>query len=388
MLETRLISTTEQFDELQDQWEELQNNTNTSFFMTFDWMRTWWTHYGDENFELFIFTFFCKDINEIVGIAPFVIQRETGPFGLPTSKLRFLGTGEDQESEACSEILDIIAMFPYENEIAQSLVFHLNQMRNHFDVMFFQEIMQNTFISRYLVAEMSKQGFETEITYSHWADYFIDLPSTVEEYLNTLRKSMKKKLPKEDRRAYRLGEITIQRVQDPDEIEEMLLELKRLHELRWNQQGLDGAFAKQVFMDFHQELIQKALPKNQVLLNNIAVDGVNFASFYGFRYNTDVYFYQTGMDTSVFNSGGTVSIFDAIKQSIANGDRIFSFLKAEDSDTYKKDTYNCKSSPIYEVTSYTSKIHKYAAHLNKDFRSVARRVRDKIRKRNKNANIG
>ncbi|MEN6373598.1 MAG: GNAT family N-acetyltransferase [Smithella sp.] len=71
-----VITSTEQFESIKEDWENLFNSCNNlSPFQTFTWNYVWWKHYGKGK-QLSIFT--VRENNRLVGIAPFMVQSRFG----------------------------------------------------------------------------------------------------------------------------------------------------------------------------------------------------------------------------------------------------------------------------------------------------------------------
>lgn len=70
------ITTDDGFDLLQEEWNQLVHRLDVpSPFQSWEWYRTWWTHFGT-TYSLRILVF--RDAGEVIGIAP-LHQRRYGP---------------------------------------------------------------------------------------------------------------------------------------------------------------------------------------------------------------------------------------------------------------------------------------------------------------------
>ncbi|HKI46202.1 MAG TPA: hypothetical protein VKA08_12800 [Balneolales bacterium] len=59
------------FYAIADEWDDLAEVDDVPVFQTYEWLRTWWKHFGrnTEPHKLHIFLFYQED--RLVGIAPF-----------------------------------------------------------------------------------------------------------------------------------------------------------------------------------------------------------------------------------------------------------------------------------------------------------------------------
>src|SRR4051812_43212628 len=54
------------------EWDELVTGLDGSLYMSFDWCRVWWQHYGARR-DLRLMAF--RDRGELVGVLPFFVER-------------------------------------------------------------------------------------------------------------------------------------------------------------------------------------------------------------------------------------------------------------------------------------------------------------------------
>jgi CelD/BcsL family acetyltransferase involved in cellulose biosynthesis len=75
----------EELAALQPQWDELVESVGASIFLTYDWCRVWWRHYGrGRDLRLFVF----RSNGALVGLVPLFLERVwIGPVWLDVAKL-------------------------------------------------------------------------------------------------------------------------------------------------------------------------------------------------------------------------------------------------------------------------------------------------------------
>lgn len=75
---------------LEKEWNEvLHHSDSNSVFLTFEWVTTWWKHFGQDK-ELFIQL--VQDGGKIIGIVPCMIRRVWRKTS-HLKKIEFIGTG-------------------------------------------------------------------------------------------------------------------------------------------------------------------------------------------------------------------------------------------------------------------------------------------------------
>ena len=106
------------FAGLRGEWDELlQASESDCFFLTWEWLSTWWKHLADDR-ELCILT--VRDGDELVAIAPFASRMRRCAGIVPVRSLEFLGTGS-----VGSDYLDVIVRGGREREAIESLADYL-----------------------------------------------------------------------------------------------------------------------------------------------------------------------------------------------------------------------------------------------------------------------
>ena len=107
-MKVEIIQDRNKFRNMSLEWNSLLEKSNVfSVYLSWEWLYTWWEIFGKtQNWELFIVT--VRENGELVGIAPF-IKRQIKVLGIINRiSIEFLGTGEDEKDEVCSNYLDII----------------------------------------------------------------------------------------------------------------------------------------------------------------------------------------------------------------------------------------------------------------------------------------
>jgi len=104
-----------------------------------------------------------------------------------------------------------------------------------------------------------------------------------------------------------------------------------LHQERWTSKGYPGAFAYPFYVDFHQRLINRALPEGQIEFLRITVAGEPIGFLYNFLYRGQVYYYFSGFRFEADNrlKPGLVCHSLCIERHLAAGMDIYDFMGGE-----------------------------------------------------------
>lgn len=332
---------------LQPEWDALLESTPVrTLCLSWDWLYNWWRVYGKtERTQLRVLV--IRAGARLVGLAPFILQRERGPGGLELRVLRFAGTGEPEAEEAASEYLDIVALPPYQEAVAGAVWSWLDGEEPEWDVARFDDLLDASDMWRRIVPR-ARAGGRMVRTQTRGTRYCVDLPACWDDYLRQLSSGGAKRMLYARRRLAREAHDVQFTAAAPGDTEAALNELVRLHAARWAAKGKAGAFAGARFKAFHERLLASLLPRRQVRLYRLQVDGRTIAALYNLRHGDTEYFYQTGFDLAWAKySPGFIAIGRAIEQAITDGMRRYDFMKGKDS-SYKA-AFGCRESPMYAV---------------------------------------
>lgn len=120
--------------------------------------------------------------------------------------------------------------------------------------------------------------------------------------------------------------LTGSRAELPDD----MATLFRLHEAVWGAQS--RGVIDPVSRSFHLAFAARALDRGWLRLWTITVDGVDVASWYGFRFGGRDLFYQQGRDPRAEElSPGTQLILHTLRDAVLSGAAQYSFLRGDES---------------------------------------------------------
>jgi hypothetical protein len=90
-MNVQIVDTVGGFDALEGSWNRLAENIPSSFFSTFDYVRTAWKHFHRPTDRMFLLV--LQDGPHVAGIAPFYIRRQRTR-GITVRRIRFISTWE------------------------------------------------------------------------------------------------------------------------------------------------------------------------------------------------------------------------------------------------------------------------------------------------------
>lgn len=306
-------------------------------FRTWDWLATWWKHYGLEptksaaqrpracDRQLCVLAVYREPLptdesvaSQLIGIAPWYIERTK----LKGRVLRWLGDGE-----VCSDHVSILCQPHDAQQVAAQLAETLTDQFDDWDLLELNHVdADDAAVSQLLIALDSYQCRLTkEPADACWA---LDLPLTWEEYLAGISKSHRKQLRQLERRVLESDRVVWHRVATAAELNAAWPILVDLHQRRRQSLGEPGCFASQSFHDFHREVAERLLGLGQLRISWLALDGTPAAAEYHFADRTATYAYQGGVDPDrLAEEPGRLSTILCLKRAIEEGHERLDFLR-------------------------------------------------------------
>ncbi len=157
----------------------------------------------------------------------------------------------------------------------------------------------------------------------------LDLPSTFDDYLATLGKSLRYDVKRLDKTLFKQGKVTIEAI-GKDETQKGFDYLFELHKARWRKRHLPGAFLSSS-MRFHREWAELAQTKGWLWLSILRLEGRPIGAIYAMSLGPTTYYYQAGFDPEQGAvSPGTLLVASTIRRSIEEGKQHFDFLRGDE----------------------------------------------------------
>jgi len=330
----RTILTSEaEIDNFRDDWKELVARSEANEpTLSPEWMLAWWHEFGPcEGRQLRILL--VHDEGRLIGIAPLLARRHWYRPGIPFRRLEPLASGEPESDEIWSENLNIIAKRAAEGAVVEEVADALEAGDlGPWDEFILPRMDGDGPIPQLLVGAFRRRGFVAAADVTG-RSFFIELPSTWNEYLAGLTKRRRYTLtrPLRDFDKWAAGQARFEQATTAEELERGKGILISLHSQRWQAEGLDGAFASPRFLAFHESIMPWLLQEGALELLWLTVRDEPIAAQYNIVWEDKVYFYQCGrkVDLPEEIRPGTVLLAHAIRQAIERGRREFYFLGSE-----------------------------------------------------------
>lgn len=304
-----------------------------SVYLTWEWLFTWWEVFGDASRQLHILL--VHDTHgKLKAIAPFLIHQKTVARMMMCNVLEFLGTGEEEQDEVCSNYLDVMAEGTEElvfNAIVQYLREGLEQGKWH--QISLRGLSRQSPLYALLTdpRQVRYNGVSLSIHTHPAACAVIHLPAEWTEYMTGLSKKWRDQIKRGRKELADLGAIDCRNITDLKELPQAFAAFQDLHQRKWASQGRAGLFASEKFSSFHKRIIQLFGENRWAAVRHLLFCGRLVAASYNFQFQKNVYFYLPAYDPDFKTKIGLGLIersFD-IEAAIQEGNKVYDFYKAK-----------------------------------------------------------
>lgn len=344
-LTIKLTRTEEQFTALEEHWQKLAEETRATIFMSYEWARNWWKHFGSHpRRELNILTVW--DGSRLVALAPFYRgSTSVGPFGIE-NRLQLIGSGGSPNEQlgylddyGISDFLDILVSEEYREPVADMICEIIDSGYLSADRLVFHQARDDSFIMQHLYPRLQETDLEYRVEQTDTCPY-IDLreQESLKGFIKQLDSSSARRRMRQTLRAEGPGEDFV--IREPDNLEEIdraVDELIGLHQDRWNEIGFPGVFYDRRFTRFFRDTISYAWENDMLWFKVAEDDRGNCAIRMSLSYNGRVFDYISGFDPnrpSAKYRPGIGLLIDMVKDAIEAGDESVELLRGEEGYKY------------------------------------------------------
>lgn len=324
MAKVREVNRYNEFLALQESWENVLNKSKEkNVFLSWEWLSTWWKHYGKRRKPLVLL---IEDKDQIIAIAPLMCSEySTKLTKIRIRQIEFIGTGP-------SDYHDFI-LTKNQAKCLRLFMEYLNDYTTKWDSFELKEIPESAEFIDFL-RNTTINSFKLEERVSSTCPC-IPLPDTCEAFSKKLNGNVRRNLGRCLRRLKEKHTVEFRNYLDMDSIEDAMKSFFDLHQKRWKQKGVEGQFADHVYREFHLDVARCFAERGWLNLSFLVVDKKPVSSSYSFEYDQKLYYYLSGFDPEYSKySVGSLQIMHTIDDCIQRGLETFDFLRGAES--YKK----------------------------------------------------
>lgn len=310
------ITTPRALEALRPEWARLWRRcADATPFQSPEWMLAWWRRFGYSP----LWALAVRLNGRLVGLAPFFIWTDENN----VRRVLLIGTG-------ISDRLDLLVDPEHDQPVLESIVLHLSDHRDRWDVCDFQQLpARSPLLEVPLPAELSGECTPQDVC------PVLPLPRRVDDLSESVPAGHLKKLGYYRRRAQRDGPVRIDRA-DAENFDELFDAFLRLHQARWSVRGLSGMLADDLVQKVHREAAVGLLEAGLLRLYGLKIGGRTVASFYGFSDGRRTCYYLGGFDPELKHlKPGRLIIGHAIEEAVRGGCHTFDFLRGREEYKYE-----------------------------------------------------
>jgi len=336
------VITLDEFRASRDVWNALvASMAQPTVFLSWEWIYTWWEHFGTTRRELLIF--FVYRNRELKGILP--LFRDGGYTTVGRTFVGFCSA-----DELYPDHLDIIAAPADADACLESVYEFLFTAGLRWSVIEFPMVTLDSAIYGCLCAKTDHivESPRVEVARASIAHY-IPLDGDFDGYFVSLDKKQRYNVRSRRTRLYTEHHVRYTaRSPSPD----CLTVLLDLHRKRADRKGIVSSFARDAVRAFHDKFIERTAHSGWVSFRFLEGAGGPIAAAYNFVFAGRVYSYQKGIDPAWERFGpGTVLLYELVQEAFAQGLKEYNFLQG--AETYKSE-WTSRWRNLYTLRLYNS----------------------------------
>ncbi len=314
----------EELERLEPEWRALLPRTSANkVFVSPTWLRVWWQEFGGGR-ELLLLS--VRREGELVGVAPLMRDGD---------RLCFAG-----DTQIC-DYMDMVAAAGEEEAVLFAVLRSLGE--EPWRELALWAVPEGSPTLDALKAAAPALRLHVDIEQEDVCPR-LDLPATWDEYLAGLGKKDRHELRRKLRKLSQGGEVCLEAIAHPADVEAALDDFLRLHRSRADK----AAFMTEEMERFFRVVVAALAAEAQVELIFLALGGVRVAAVLCFCDGDESLLYNSGYDPDyAYLSVGLLSKALALRKAIEEGKRRFDFLRGP--EPYKYDL-GATDRPVYRCT--------------------------------------
>ena len=324
----------QEFAGLRNAWNALLGDARAaSPMLSWEWMFTWWEFYrslgGRRQLRLRAAE---TDEGRLVGLFP-LVRRTVLSHGIPLRRAEFMGTGEPEADETCSEFLDFIVTPAAEDEAARAFVDRL-LLDSDWDELLLSDTPGDRPRSLDACVEaLREQGASRPVGIRQTEPVpcpVVALADDWDRYLATRSRNGRMRVRRKRRKLEKDFDVTVTWANSPQDIASHFPQLVRLHQQRWQKRGQPGCFAGLTFTGFLETVSQRLAERGGARLFVLSLNGQPVSAHLLLVEGKRMYHYCTGTDVDGFgkHGPGDVAFGYILEQAMRDGFEEFHFFKA------------------------------------------------------------
>lgn len=272
---------------LEHVWSELEDRSDCSFFLTWDWIGTWLDVSG--NLSPLLLSVY--DGSTVVALALITPTSDRRNFRQRAVLLLH------QTGDPCSDGITI----EY-NGIVTDRLYTKRVEGNFFAFLAKAGFLDNgaeiqISLATELIGRLARESGLVVSERARMPSWFVDLTAVRKDgnqYLDYLSSNTRQQIRRSLRMYQARGPVEATTATSVDRALEYFNELKLLHQKAWRDRDLPGSFASAYFEQFHRALLRRCVERGTVEVVRVTAGSYVIGQVYNFVRGGHVYAYQTG----------------------------------------------------------------------------------------------
>jgi CelD/BcsL family acetyltransferase involved in cellulose biosynthesis len=280
-----------QAEEIQQNWLDLQDRAECSYFQSWGWISSWLNKVVDDR-QVMVFQVWSDQL--LVGLGLFVpadIKRRL----VIHSKALFLNEYPFGSKNMVIEYNGILAAHGFEQRVYEKVVKYFKGELKNYDELNFGGIPE---IASSYLDNMTDPVIKFEILEESlsWQVELSATHETLDQYLYSLSKNRRGQIRRSIRLYEEQGPIALHVASSIEEAMEYFKQMELLHTRRWQVKGKPGVFSNPVWKKFHTDLISKRFNEGEIQLLKVTCADKTIGHLYNIIWRKKVYVLQTGFE--------------------------------------------------------------------------------------------
>ena len=363
------IATLEDFRKLRPVWNELLLKMEYPIvFLTWEWMYTWWEHFGGNREPVILVV---SEDDTIRGILPLYSERMI----LESYWLSGRVLTHCSATDLFPDHTDLIAPPDEARECFASILQFLRSQYRAWDVLRIPMVASSSQLLNWLGSKttgLSHLDFDVEeVSVAH----FIPMSGTFDDYFGGLDAKQRYNVRSRAKKLYE--QHGARYVACDGSAMECLRRVFALHRQRAARKGIASTFSDSRVHAFHESLADRIGDKGWLSLRFLMRDKEILAASYNFEFAGRLFSYQKGFDPTWERYGpGSVLMYELIREAFANKRVEYNFLQGDEAykGTWTKDYRTLSNVNVYN--------NSLLGHLARGGYRLKQRIKERLGKRN------
>jgi CelD/BcsL family acetyltransferase involved in cellulose biosynthesis len=283
----------EQPEDIEQEWLDLQNRVDCSWFQSWGWIRTWLEKIAIDYHPLVARVWFE---GTLVGMGIFVHRRISRRLIIHTDAL-FLNEYPFDGRNMVIEYNGLLADPSHQLAVYRETIAHLFHAHSNCNELFFGAL-RSTSPLIHVAGQIKGVRLKILEESSTWSIDLDGFEQGIDAYLATLSKNRRTQI----RRSFRLyeehGPLQIDEASNAEAAQVFFDGLKELHTDRWKSKGLQGSFANPLWGVFNRALIRSRFASGEIQLLRVSNSRGVIGYLYNFVWRKHIYCIQGGFKFS------------------------------------------------------------------------------------------